>query len=150
MIKILIADDHQILLDGLSRIIEDIPDMQLVGTSRNGNEVIKIMKDLAVDVVLLDINMPELNGVEACKQISKKYPNTRLIALSIYKRQSYITRMFQFGAMGYLLKDDRAQEIEKAIRVVLNGDRYFISQIKIEINSLLERDQKKVRSVLGN
>ena len=61
----------------------------------------------------------------------------------MYKRQSYITRMFQFGAMGYLLKDDRAQEIEKAIRVVLNGDRYFSSQIKIEIDSLLERDQKK-------
>lgn len=141
-IRIFIADDHQLLLDGMAKIIEDIPDMQLVGTALSGEDTLAYLKDHPVDVVLLDINLPGLNGVEICKRISKYHPEVKVLTLSMYKRPSYIQRMLQFGAMGYLLKDDRAEEIENGIRKVMQGEHYFSSQIKLDLLSILQQKNK--------
>lgn len=140
-IKIFIADDHQLLLDGLAKIIEDIPDMELAGTALSGEKTLEYLDRNPIDLVLLDINMPGLNGVEVCKRITKSHPDTKVIALSMYKRQSYLQRMLQFGAMGYLLKDDRAEEIERGIRKVMEGHHYFSSQIKLDLVSLMQQKE---------
>lgn len=133
MIRLLIADDHQIILDGFQSFLRDVTDMKVVAVARNGQEVLDVLETTEIDVIVLDINMPELNGVEVCKRVSKKYPHTQVIALSMYKRKSYIQRMIQFGARGYLLKDDSSEEIQKAIRSVVGGSTYFSSQIDLSL-----------------
>ena len=136
MIHLLIADDHQVLLDGFISIFDDIDDIEVVGTARNGQEVLDFLSDNETDVVLLDINMPVLNGVETCKQITKKYPHLHVVALSMYDQQSYFKRMMQYGAKGYLLKDDNVEEIERAIRQVMEGKRYVSSQLQSMLSSI--------------
>jgi DNA-binding NarL/FixJ family response regulator len=136
MIKLLIADDHQVLLDGFNSIFQGITDVEVVATAHNGQEVLDLLEEQEVDVILLDINMPVLNGVEACKIICKKYPSVKVVALSMYDQQSYFKRMMQHGASGYLLKNDTVEEIEKAIRVVMEGQRYVSSQLRDLLTSL--------------
>lgn len=130
MISLLIADDHQIILDGFESIFKDDADIHILATALNGLQVLDILNTERVDVAILDINMPDLNGVELCKKITKNYPEIKVIALSMYKRQSYIQRMLQYGAKGYLLKDDSSEEIRNAILTVMNGENYFSSQIE--------------------
>ncbi len=130
MIRLLIADDHQVMLDGLVSIIEKADDISVAATASNGKEVLHLIAENGIDVALLDINMPELNGVETCKKLSRKYPHVKVVALSMYKKSSYIQRMLQFGAKGYILKDDRADEILDAVRQVHQGHLYFSSQIE--------------------
>lgn len=130
MIKLLIADDHKVLLDGFKSLFENISDIDVVATVKNGAEVLETLKNTKVDVVLLDINMPVLNGVEACKKIKKLYPEIKVVALSMYKEVSYVKRMKTYGASAYLLKDDSSEEIVKAIYKVNDGGEYFSMQLK--------------------
>lgn len=149
MIKVCIADDHQLMLDGLSFIIKNMKGMQLVATAVSGQEVLDYVRDHPVDVLLLDINMPDLNGVEVCKRLFKRKADVKIIALSMYKRQSYIIRMLSFGARGYLLKDDSAEEIERAIQMVVAGEYYFSSQINVDVISLLTSKEGKENDELS-
>jgi len=137
MTRLLLADDHQILLDGFVAILQGVNDMQVVATASNGKRVLDLLDEHEVDVVLLDINMPEMNGVETCKKITKKYPDVKVIALSMHKRPSFIKRMMQYGAMGYILKDDDAAEIIKGIRRVMRGAKHFslrVHDLVLEMN----------------
>lgn len=136
MIRVLIADDHQVILDGFESIFGRIQDIELVGKLRNGKEVLDFLTASSVDIAILDIKMPLLNGVETCKKISKLYPNTKVIALSMFDQQSYMKRMFQYGAMGYLLKDDTADEVEKAIRLVYDGEKYISAELKDRLTNV--------------
>ena len=136
MIKLLIADDHQILLDGFVSMFHNIEDVEVVGTAHNGQGVLDILEEKEVDIILMDINMPVVNGVEACKKVTKKYPEVSVIALSMYDQQSYFKRMMQYGAKGYLLKNDDAEEIVRAIREVYNGERYISSQMREHLASI--------------
>ena len=136
MIRLLIADDHQVLLDGFISLFDDVPDIEVVGTAKHGKEVLSFLEENEVDVILLDINMPVMNGVETCKKVSKKYPEMKIIALSMYDQQSYFKRMIQYGARGYLLKNDSAEEIEKAIRKVSDDGRYVSSQMQHALTSV--------------
>ena len=129
MIRILIADDHQVLLDGFVAILEKVEDIEIVATASNGKQVLDHLKETEVDVTLLDINMPVLNGVETCKKISSSYPDVKVIALSMHKKQSFIKRMIQYGAKGYILKDDPASNIIDGIRSVMEGGKYFSPRI---------------------
>ena len=148
-IRVLLADDHQVLLDGFISIFEGIEDVEVVGAVKNGQEVLDFLEENQVDVLLLDINMPVLNGVETCKKVTRKHPNVKVLALSMYDQQSYLKRMVQHGASGYLLKDDSAEEIEKAIRVVTQGERYVSSQLQDRLTSIdfLARQNKTVFTV---
>lgn len=136
MISLLIADDHQVLLDGFIAIFDTVNDIEVVCTAHNGTEVLARLESHQVDVVLLDINMPVLNGVETCKKLTKKHPQTKVIALSMYDQQSYFKRMMQYGAQGYLLKNDTAEVIEAAIRSVHNGEVYVSEQMKAKLTSI--------------
>ena len=133
MITLLIADDHQILLDGYVSIFEDIDDIQVIGTVKNGKQVLDFVAQRSPDVVLLDINMPVLNGVETCKKLSLDFPNVLVIILSMYNQTSYYNRVLQYGGKGYLLKDDHAEEIVYAIRQVVKGEVYVSSKMQMAL-----------------
>lgn len=143
MIRLLIADDHKVLLDGICSYFSEIEHIEVVDTAQNGNEVLKKLSQRQVDIVLLDINMPELNGVETCKAISKKFPSTKVIALSMYKQASYVKRMKGYGAKAYLLKDDSAAEMIKAIETVYEGGTYYSHKLMgLLISNVFETETK--------
>jgi len=141
VINLLIADDHKVLLDGFISIFEKENDIDVVATAANGLEVLDHLSKKEIDICLLDINMPELNGVETCKKITKRYPDIKVVALSMYKQSSFIKRMKQNGAKGYLLKDDNAEELLDAIRQVNDGKEYYSKQlVDILVNNVLDKN----------
>jgi len=144
MIQVLIADDHQVLLDGLVAIVDKVDDISVVATANNGKDVLDLLSQHQVDVVMLDINMPILNGVETCKKINAKYPDIKVIAISMHKKQSFINRMIQHGAKGYILKDDTGDHIIAGIRAVVDGGRYFSPRI----SDIVLGGQKESKTVL--
>ena len=148
MIRLLLADDHQVVLDGFKAIFDAISDMKVIVTASNGNQVLHLLQQHEVDIVIMDINMPELNGVETCKKLSKDYPSIRVIALSMHQQLSYVRRMIQYGAKGYLLKRDPSEVVETAIRKVYAGEQ-FISP-KLEMALSLLTTQYKDRSTISD
>ncbi len=136
MVRLLIADDHQVLIDGFKSIFDYEEGISVVATALNGQEVLDHLKEIDVDVILLDINMPILNGVETTKRLTKKYPEVKVIALSMYDQQSYFKRMMQYGARGYLLKNDPIDEILTAISTVMEGQRYISEKLRDQLSSI--------------
>ncbi len=153
MIKVLIADDHNLMIDGIKTAIADIQDIQIVAEARDGLEVLKILKDQDIDVVLMDINMPLMDGLECTKEVTQQFPKVKTIALTQYNETRFVKKMIRFGACGYLLKDTQRDELIEAIRSVYNGNQYFsdnlnnrhtptieIPEIKNELPNLTERE----------
>lgn len=148
MINILIADDHTVLMDGFISIFKNVDNFHVVASVNNGAKVLEVLAEKEVDIVLLDINMPVLNGVETCKKISKEYPEVKVIALSMYRQASFIKRMRQNGAKGYVLKDDTAEIITEAIQKVYQGREYYSEQLKnIVMNNVFQKEQSNVSMV---
>jgi len=134
MIKILIADDHQLLIDGIKSTLKDIDDFELISEAYNGYQVMEALDSgLEPDVILMDINMPKLDGLECTKQVAKKYPGIKIIALSQYDEKRFVKRMVKNGAHGYLLKDAGKDQIEKAVRTVYSGEKYFCERLSIRL-----------------
>jgi DNA-binding NarL/FixJ family response regulator len=123
--KILIADDHAIIRDGLQMILEANADMTVVGTATSGREAISKAKTLRPDIIIMDIAMPELNGIDATRAICKAAPRTRVIILSMHYTPEHVHRALQAGGRGYLLKESAGSEVVKAVRAVLNGALFF-------------------------
>ncbi len=121
-IKILIADDHPVVREGLITMIKREPDFKVVGEATNGVEALDKAKELKPDVVLMDLRMPEMDGVEAIRQISSAEPNIKFIILTTYSDDEYIFRGIEVGARAYLLKDAPRAELFKAIRAVYRGE----------------------------
>jgi len=134
-IRLLIADDHQILIDGLKTMMADTPEIEVVDTAKNGQEVLDKMKGANVEVILMDIQMPVLDGYEAAKQVITDYPETKVIILSMHSERVYIERMFRTGISGYLLKNAGKEEIIEAIKKIHAGERYFSEEITSAIFS---------------
>lgn len=128
-IKILLADDHQILREGLRRMIEKEPDMEVVGEADDGRSIVKMAKKLVPDIVLMDITMPDLNGMDATRQIVSEVPGVKVLALSMHQENKYVTGMLEAGAMGYLLKGCTFQELVTAMRSVMNKNVYLSPKI---------------------
>lgn len=134
MTNILIADDHQLLIDGLKATLKDISDFNIVDEANNGYQVLeKLDGGMEVDVILMDINMPKLDGLECTKAISKKYSHIKVIALSQYDEKRFVKRMVKNGASGYLLKDAGKDQLEKAIREVMAGNKYYCERLSIRL-----------------
>ncbi len=125
-ITILLADDHKIIRDGLHSLIEKQPDMEVVGEAEDGRSTLKLAKQLKPNVIVMDISMPELNGIDATRQILEVLPKTKVIALSMYSDTRFVVGMFKAGASGYLLKDCAFEEIVQAVNTVLS-DQTFLS-----------------------
>ena len=128
-ITVLIADDHRVILDGLRLLLETKGDIKVVGEAVNGREAVQKARELNVDIVIMDIAMPELNGIEATRQICKLLPATRIIILSMHSTTEHITRAIKAGAHGYLLKESTGAELVVAIRAVIAGQRYMSQKI---------------------
>ena len=124
-IRILLADDHRILRDGLRALIEQNPDMEVVAQAEDGRTAVRLVREHRPDVAIMDIGMPELNGMEAARQIVGRIPGVKVIALSIHAERWYVAGMFQAGASGYLLKNCAFEELVQAIRTVMAGQRYL-------------------------
>jgi DNA-binding NarL/FixJ family response regulator len=135
MIKIILADDHQIVRHGLRSLLSSEPDMEVVGEADNGRAVVRLVQEKSPQVVIMDISMPDLNGIEATRQIVAESPGVKIIALSMHSDSLFVLNMFKAGASGYLLKDCALEELVKAVRTVLNRKIYLspgISDIVIK------------------
>ena len=128
-IRIILADDHEILRHGLSRSFQQTEDIEVIGQAKNGHSAVKLAKELSPTVVVMDIGMPDLNGVEATRQIAKESPRVKVIGLSMHSSNKYVREMFKAGASGYLLKDCPFEELTKAIRTVAEGKAYVSPSI---------------------
>ena len=124
-IRIIIADDHQIVRQGLRVLIEKEPDMEVVGEAEDGQTTVSLTKKLHPHVVLMDIKLPDLNGIEATRQILSELPDVKIIALSMYPDQRFVMNMLKSGARGYLLKDSAFEELAQAIRLVMANKTYL-------------------------
>jgi LuxR family maltose regulon positive regulatory protein len=116
-LNILLVDDHPMLRKGLRLLIESEDGLSVVGESNDGQEAIDRVRELTPDIVVMDINMPNLNGIDATRQILAESPQTRILALSIHSGRQYVENMLEAGAVGYLLKESAPEELIKAIRV---------------------------------
>lgn len=123
--KIAIIDDHQLFREGVKRILEFEKSFQVVAEGDDGSEAVNIVKSYHPDVVIMDINMPEMNGVEATRELVEKYPDTKVIILSIHDDENYVTHALQTGASGYLLKEMDADALIDAVKVVVDGGSYL-------------------------
>ena len=128
-IKILLADDHKITRDGLKALLENQKNMTVVGEAENGRLAVRLAAELKPDVVVMDINMPELNGIEATRQIVAELPGTKIIALSMYSDKRYVVGMLKAGVSGYLLKNCAFDELVAAISAVMNNQNYMSQKI---------------------
>lgn len=125
-LRLLIVDDHKMFRDGLRALIDtNVEDAEVIGEAGNGREAVKLARRLKPDVVLMDISMPELNGIEAVKQITLELPECVVIALSMHQSNDYVTRMLGAGAKGYIIKNAAFDELSEALRIVAQGDVYL-------------------------
>jgi two-component system response regulator NreC len=125
LIKVLLADDHTIVRQGLKLILSSHPDLEVVGEAANGNEVIDLAEKLKPDVILMDVAMPELNGIEATRRLHQISPRMKVLVLSMHKEAVYIREILKAGARGYILKDAIDTELVNAIQSVARGDGYI-------------------------
>ncbi|MDD2495866.1 MAG: response regulator transcription factor [Tissierellia bacterium] len=133
MIKVLLVDDQDILLEGLKLILGKEEDIQICGTCNNGRKAYELCKWNRPDIILMDIKMPELNGVEATKIIKRDFPNIKIIVLTTFNDDEYIYEALKYGASGYLLKDAAPDEILKAVRTVYNGGALIQSEVAVKV-----------------
>ncbi len=124
-IRVLLADDHKIIRQGLRSLLEKQQGMEVVAEAEDGRSAVRLAAELAPDVVIMDVTMPDLNGFEATKQIISKSPDIKVVALSMHSDSLFVTEMLKSGAAGYLLKDCAFEELAKAIRTVLDNKIYL-------------------------
>lgn len=129
MIKVVIADDHSVVRDGLRFLLEAEGDISVVGGAANGNEAVRLARQLTPDVVIMDVTMPQLNGVEATLAIHEACPTVQVLMLSMHSTAEHIYRALQAGAAGYLLKESAGPEVVAAVRTVHAGRRYLSQKI---------------------
>jgi DNA-binding NarL/FixJ family response regulator len=128
-ISIFLADDHAVVRDGLRALLEAQPDMRVIGDAANGRDTVRQVAQLCPDVVVLDIAMPELNGIEAAREIAQVSPATQVVILSMYSTTEHIFQALQAGVRGYLLKESAGIEVVNAVRAVHTGQRYLSQKI---------------------
>ena len=151
-IRIILADDHTILRHGLSKSFQQEDDFKVIGQAKDGRSTVELARELLPDVVVMDIAMPDLNGVEATRQINMECPDVSVVGLSMHSSNKYVREMFRAGAKGYLLKDCPFEELAQAVRTVVAGKTYVspsVSQMVIEDYISKPGDRKSAFHVLS-
>ena len=128
-IRVLVADDHAIIREGLRVMLGNQLDMEVVGIASNGREAIRLVDEVEPDVAVMDISMPELNGIEAIQQMLPRHPHMNVVVLSIHETKPYVYRTLKTGAKGYLIKETAGLEVLDAVRAVYRGERYLSQRI---------------------
>jgi len=142
-IRILLADDHKITRQGLRSLLDKEFDMEVVAEAEQGRTAVRLVRELSPQVVIMDVTMPDLNGVEAARQIVSEFPDVKIIALSMHSDSLFVTEMLRSGASGYLLKDCAFEELARAIRTVVAGKTYLSPSISgVVVNDYLHRLSK--------
>lgn len=145
MINVLLADDHVMVRKGFRLILETQPDIRIVGEASNGREAVELAESLQPDVIVMDVAMPELNGIEATRRIITAAPRARVLALSMHKDSVYVREILRAGARGYLLKDAVDSDLLNAVRAVARGEGYLSSAVS---DAVLSDYRKHVRDPL--
>lgn len=140
MTRILIADDHQMFIDGLKSMLDEIEGVEVVGEARNGQEAVEICEREKADVVIMDISMPVMDGIEATRAIVKNRPGTKILGLSMYNDRNYIADILKSGASGYILKNTGRDELINALNSLQTGSTYLGKEVS---NTLLHSFMKK-------
>jgi two-component system, NarL family, nitrate/nitrite response regulator NarL len=124
-IQVLIVDDHPMVIEGMRSLLSNLDFVGIAGTAANAFEAVALLKTRAVDVAIVDINLPDVNGIELTAKIAKEFPRVKVLAMSTFKERSYISRMIQSGASGYLIKSASAEEIAEAVLTAYEGKLYL-------------------------
>ncbi len=132
-IKVIIVDDHQLFRNGLKFILSEIENIEIVGEASNGKEFLEILKFIKPNLVLMDISMPEMNGIEASQKALEKYPDLKILVLSMFGEDAYYNTMIDIGVKGFILKDTDNSELRTAISTILNGNTYFSQELLLKI-----------------
>lgn len=132
-IRIMITDDHTIVRQGLARLLEDQPNLTVVGEATDGRMALEKALELEPDVIIMDIAMPLMNGIEAAKRIRKDLPNTKILILSMYSHEHYIHELLETGVSGYLLKDSSGRDIINAIQAAMKGETFLSPSISKKV-----------------
>lgn len=128
-IKIILVDDHYIVRNGIRALFDDVEEIEVIGEASNGVEAIAKVAELQPDIAILDISMPQMNGLDAAEIIHNQYPETKTLIMSMHDNKEYILRSLEVGADGYLLKDSSKEEIIKAIKTVSDGEKYYSGSV---------------------
>jgi two-component system, NarL family, response regulator NreC len=148
--RILLTDDHTILRQGIRVLFENQPDLEVIGEATNGREAVEFVRELQPDVVLMDISMPEMNGLEATRLIKKEFPQIKVVILTMHETEEYLVQILQAGATGYVLKQAADRDLIEAVRIASTGNTYLYPRIanmlvtdylkRVETNALDEHD----------
>lgn len=142
-IKIVLVDDHQMFRDGVKAVLSDEANIEIVGEVGNGNDLYKLLETEAVDLIITDISMPEISGIEVTKHVSEKFPDIKILILSMHSNEEFITKALSSGANGYLPKDTSMSELLYAINTIYKGDNYFNKTISDTIlKSVIDKSKK--------
>ncbi len=142
MIRLIITDDHPIVKDGIEAILASEKDITIVAFVNNGNHLLKTLENTSADIILMDVNMPGMNGIEATHHVKKKYPNIKILCFSQYDEKRFVKQVLKRGANGYLLKNAAASELILALRTIIKGDVYISEELP---NIFDEKSQKRSR-----
>src|SRR5665647_449542 len=145
-IKIALADDHQLFRNGLKILLGSFNEFEVVVEASNGNELLRALETSPADIVLMDISMPEMDGVEATGILSRQMPGTRVIALSMYGEEEYYYRMVYAGAKGFILKDSDITDVHDAIIAVHKGGNYFSQELLYHVINRIKNREQEVKS----
>lgn len=148
-VKVVLADDHQIIRDGVKTLLSDVDDIEVVDEAENGDELIKKLKDQTADLVILDINMPLMNGIQAAEFIKEKYPKIKILVLSMYDEEAYVVKVLQVGVSGYILKNTEKKDLLEAIYKVMNGEQYFSSEITMKMVQKISKNAENTHANLS-
>ncbi|HPY67795.1 MAG TPA: response regulator transcription factor [Bacteroidales bacterium] len=144
-IRIIITDDHQLFRNGLKILLNAFPDFEVVGEALNGHEFIEIIKNTNAEIALMDINMPEMDGIEATRRGLKINPKINVIALSMYGEEEYYYKMIDAGAKGFLLKDSNINEVREAILTVIKGGSYFSQELLYNVIQKIKHRENEIK-----
>lgn len=132
-IKIIIADDHRVFIDGMIALLKEFPEMNVIAEAENGQQLVELVEKHQPDIVLTDIQMPVKDGIEATKEIHKRFPAMKIIALSMMNESIYIKKMLEAGASGYILKTVNKEELISTIQKVATGEKYFSQEVTSQL-----------------
>lgn len=142
MTTVFIVDDHPVVVEGLKSVIGKLDGLQISGVAYNAVDAVNLLKTVYTDVLLLDINLPDISGIELCKKIRKEFPDIKILGISTFSERSYISRMIENGALGYLIKSASADEIAEAVASVMQGKLYMSLNMEhlLRPNSVVSAD----------
>ena len=129
MINIIIADDHQLIIEGITNLLQDEPDIAIIARCNNGLEVLENLANLTVDLLLLDLDMPQMNGLQCAEEVQKKYPDIRIAILTMHQEKALIQKFIGLGVHGYFLKTIDKEELIYAIKTIAGGGEYFPADV---------------------